>query len=54
MNKIGGKRGGGESIGIVTAGLRGQNPPRQENRTMKRVIWRMMVAIEEMQGLDTS
>lgn len=50
------KRKGGwcESTGMVTAGLRGQNPPLQENKTMKRVIWRMMVAIEEMQGLDTS
>lgn len=51
----GGVGGGGtESTGIGAVGLRGQNPPRQENRAVQRVIWRMMVAIEEMQGLDTS
>lgn len=43
-----------ESTGIWAAGLRGQMPPRQENRAMQHVIWRMMVAIEEMLGLDTS
>lgn len=32
----------------------GAPSPPQENKTMKHVIWRMMVAIEEMQGLDTS
>lgn len=48
-----GKEGCQDPQGEVTAGPRAEPPP-QNNRSLSRVIWGMMVAIEEMWGLDTS